>query len=118
MLPVARVTDVPLPDLHYEYELLFVEYTALNDSSRFTSCFLFSWTDKATNPANREEDWEFIISFCDQINKELEGPQIAIRLLAHKIQSPQEREALYALSVSLLLLDFEICVSALQMMPP
>ncbi|XP_064594749.1 ADP-ribosylation factor-binding protein GGA1-like isoform X2 [Liolophura sinensis] len=59
---------------------------------------LESLLNKATNPANREEDWEFIISFCDQVNKELEGPQIAIRLLAHKIQSPQEREALYALS--------------------
>ena len=34
------------------------------------------------------------------VNKELEGPQISVRLLAHKIQSPQEREALYALTVS------------------
>jgi len=40
------------------------------------------------------------MAFCDQINKELEGPQIAVRLLAHKIQSPQEKEALFALSVS------------------
>ena len=40
------------------------------------------------------------MAFCDQVNKELEGPQIAVRLLAHKIQSPQEREALFALSVS------------------
>uniref|UniRef100_A0A4X1V471 Golgi associated, gamma adaptin ear containing, ARF binding protein 3 n=1 Tax=Sus scrofa TaxID=9823 RepID=A0A4X1V471_PIG len=37
--------------------------------------------------------------FCDQINKELEGPQIAVRLLAHKIQSPQEWEAVQALTV-------------------
>jgi hypothetical protein len=29
--------------------------------------------DKATNPSNRQEDWEYIIGFCDQINKELEG---------------------------------------------
>uniref|UniRef100_A0A8C0ZEN0 VHS domain-containing protein n=1 Tax=Cyanistes caeruleus TaxID=156563 RepID=A0A8C0ZEN0_CYACU len=28
---------------------------------------------KATNPSNRQEDWEYIIGFCDQINKELEG---------------------------------------------
>lgn len=47
-----------------------------------------------------EEDWDAIVEFCDQVNRELEGPQIAIRLLAHKIQSPTEREALYALSVS------------------
>ncbi|KAG9466897.1 hypothetical protein GDO78_015922 [Eleutherodactylus coqui] len=60
---------------------------------------LESWLNKATNPCNRQEDWEYIISFCDQINKELEGPQIAVRLLAHKIQSPQEWEALQALTV-------------------
>uniref|UniRef100_A0A8V5HHN1 Uncharacterized protein n=1 Tax=Melopsittacus undulatus TaxID=13146 RepID=A0A8V5HHN1_MELUD len=53
----------------------------------------------ATNPSNRQEDWEYIIGFCDQINKELEGPQIAVRLLAHKIQSPQEWEAVQALTV-------------------
>ncbi|XP_069849139.1 ADP-ribosylation factor-binding protein GGA3 isoform X3 [Dipodomys merriami] len=57
------------------------------------------YEDKATNPSNRQEDWEYIIGFCDQINKELEGPQIAVRLLAHKIQSPQEWEALQALTV-------------------
>ncbi|KPP62751.1 ADP-ribosylation factor-binding protein GGA3-like [Scleropages formosus] len=56
-------------------------------------------TYKATNPSNRNEDWEYIIGFCDQINKELEGPQIAVRLLAHKIQSPQEWEAIQALTV-------------------
>lgn len=58
-----------------------------------------SWLNKATNPSNRQEDWEFIIGFCDQINKELEGPQISVRLLAHKIQSPQEWEAIQALTV-------------------
>ncbi|XP_077183969.1 ADP-ribosylation factor-binding protein GGA3 isoform X2 [Paroedura picta] len=60
---------------------------------------LESWLNKATNPLNRQEDWEYIIGFCDQINKELEGPQIAVRLLAHKIQSPQEWEAIQALTV-------------------
>uniref|UniRef100_A0A8C3S1D6 Golgi associated, gamma adaptin ear containing, ARF binding protein 3 n=1 Tax=Chelydra serpentina TaxID=8475 RepID=A0A8C3S1D6_CHESE len=63
------------------------------------SLFLFFTKDKATNPSNRQEDWEYIIGFCDQINKELEGPQIAVRLLAHKIQSPQEWEAVQALTV-------------------
>uniref|UniRef100_A0A8C3Q2E2 Golgi associated, gamma adaptin ear containing, ARF binding protein 3 n=1 Tax=Chrysolophus pictus TaxID=9089 RepID=A0A8C3Q2E2_CHRPC len=58
-----------------------------------------SCVNKATNPSNRQEDWEYIIGFCDQINKELEGPQIAVRLLAHKIQSPQEWEAVQALTV-------------------
>ncbi|XP_071246489.1 ADP-ribosylation factor-binding protein GGA3-like [Salvelinus alpinus] len=60
---------------------------------------LESWLNKATNPSNRQEDLEYIIGFCDQINKELEGPQIAVRLLAHKIQSPQEWEAIQALMV-------------------
>uniref|UniRef100_A0A7N6AMZ8 Golgi associated, gamma adaptin ear containing, ARF binding protein 3a n=1 Tax=Anabas testudineus TaxID=64144 RepID=A0A7N6AMZ8_ANATE len=58
---------------------------------------LESWLNKATNPSNRQEDWEYIMGFCDQINKELEGPQISVRLLAHKIQSPQEWEAMQAL---------------------
>lgn len=65
--------------------------------SKFSLCYN---ADSATNPVNRDEDWETITKFCEQVNKELEGPQIAIRLLAHKIQSPQEREALYALAVS------------------
>ncbi|KAJ7989748.1 hypothetical protein DPEC_G00307740 [Dallia pectoralis] len=60
---------------------------------------LESWLNKATHPTNRQEDWEYIIGFCDQINKELEGPQIAVRLLVHKIQSPQEWESLQALTV-------------------
>ncbi|XP_054615097.1 ADP-ribosylation factor-binding protein GGA3 [Dunckerocampus dactyliophorus] len=60
---------------------------------------LESWLNKATHPSNRQEDWEYIMGFCDQINKELEGPQIAIPLLVHKIHSPQEWEALQALTV-------------------
>ncbi|XP_056102169.1 ADP-ribosylation factor-binding protein GGA3a isoform X2 [Rhinichthys klamathensis goyatoka] len=60
---------------------------------------LESWLNKATNPSNRQEEWEYIIGFCDQINKELEGPQISVRLLVHKIQSPQEWESLQALTV-------------------
>ncbi|XP_072128195.1 ADP-ribosylation factor-binding protein GGA1 [Mobula birostris] len=55
--------------------------------------------NKATNPLNRELDWDSIKAFCDQLNKELEGPQLATRFLAHKIQSPQEWEAIQALTV-------------------
>ena len=69
-----------------------------------TTKIVFIVTDRATNPMNKDEDWEFIMSFCDQVNKELEGPQIAVRLLAHKIQSPQEKEAIYALVVSFVIL--------------
>uniref|UniRef100_A0A3P8V5N4 Golgi associated, gamma adaptin ear containing, ARF binding protein 1 n=1 Tax=Cynoglossus semilaevis TaxID=244447 RepID=A0A3P8V5N4_CYNSE len=60
---------------------------------------LESRINKATNPLNRETDWSSIHAFCDQLNNELEGPQLATRLLAHKIQSPQEWEAMQALLV-------------------
>uniref|UniRef100_G3NWL4 Golgi associated, gamma adaptin ear containing, ARF binding protein 1 n=1 Tax=Gasterosteus aculeatus aculeatus TaxID=481459 RepID=G3NWL4_GASAC len=55
--------------------------------------------DRATNPLNRDADWSSIHAFCDQLNNDLEGPQLATRLLAHKIQSPQECEAMQALLV-------------------
>uniref|UniRef100_A0A8C7FDS0 Golgi associated, gamma adaptin ear containing, ARF binding protein 1 n=1 Tax=Oncorhynchus kisutch TaxID=8019 RepID=A0A8C7FDS0_ONCKI len=55
--------------------------------------------NKATNPLNRDTDWDSIQAFCDQLNNDLEGPQLATRLLAHKIQSPQEWEAMQALVV-------------------
>lgn len=60
---------------------------------------LESRINKATNPLNRETDWESIQLFCDQLSNEPEGPQLATRLLAHKIQSPQEWEAIQALMV-------------------
>ncbi|XP_064842443.1 ADP-ribosylation factor-binding protein GGA1-like isoform X2 [Oncorhynchus masou masou] len=55
--------------------------------------------NKATNPLNRDTDWDSIQAFCDQLNNDLEGPQLATRLLAHKIQSPQEWEAMQTLMV-------------------
>ncbi|NWU67876.1 GGA2 protein, partial [Pterocles burchelli] len=61
--------------------------------------------DKATDPSIAEENWECIQRFCEQVNAELDGPSLAPRLLAHKIQSPQEREALHALTV------LETCVN-------
>uniref|UniRef100_A0A3Q3WL55 VHS domain-containing protein n=1 Tax=Mola mola TaxID=94237 RepID=A0A3Q3WL55_MOLML len=57
---------------------------------------LESW---ATNPLNKETDWDTIKGFCDQLNNEPDGPQLATRLLAHKIQSPQEWEAMQALTL-------------------
>uniref|UniRef100_A0A3B4B9W4 VHS domain-containing protein n=1 Tax=Periophthalmus magnuspinnatus TaxID=409849 RepID=A0A3B4B9W4_9GOBI len=41
-----------------------------------------------------EDSWETVQAFYQTVN-----PQVALRLLAHKIQSPQEREALKALTV-------------------
>ncbi|NWI29935.1 GGA2 protein, partial [Sula dactylatra] len=61
--------------------------------------------DKATDPSTPEENWECIQRFCDQVNADIEGPSLASRLLAHKIQSPQEMEALHALTV------LETCVN-------
>uniref|UniRef100_A0A4W4FMT8 Golgi-associated, gamma adaptin ear containing, ARF binding protein 1 n=1 Tax=Electrophorus electricus TaxID=8005 RepID=A0A4W4FMT8_ELEEL len=60
---------------------------------------LESRVNKATNPLNRETDWDSIKAFCEQLGNEPEGPQLATRLLAHKIQSPQEWEAMQALMV-------------------
>ncbi|CAL8330116.1 unnamed protein product [Lota lota] len=60
---------------------------------------LESLINKATNPMNKDNDWESIKAFWDQLNNEAEGPQLATRLLAHKIQSPQEWEALQALTL-------------------
>uniref|UniRef100_A0A672ZPT8 Golgi-associated, gamma adaptin ear containing, ARF binding protein 1 n=1 Tax=Sphaeramia orbicularis TaxID=375764 RepID=A0A672ZPT8_9TELE len=60
---------------------------------------LESHINKATNPLNKETDWDNIKGFYEQLNNEPEGPQFAARLLAHKIQSPQEWEAMQALTV-------------------
>ncbi|KAM6905050.1 ADP-ribosylation factor-binding protein GGA1 [Xenentodon cancila] len=60
---------------------------------------LESCINRATNPLNRDTDWSSIHAFCEQLNNDLEGPQLATRLLAHKIQSPQEWEAMQALLV-------------------
>ncbi|XP_010203003.2 ADP-ribosylation factor-binding protein GGA2 [Colius striatus] len=63
------------------------------------------WLNKATDPSVPEENWECIQRFCDQVIADTEGPSLAPRLLAHKIQSPQEVEALHALTV------LETCVN-------
>ncbi|XP_076003990.1 ADP-ribosylation factor-binding protein GGA2-like isoform X2 [Genypterus blacodes] len=60
---------------------------------------LDSWLNQATDPANQEDRWDCIQGFYQLVNQEIDGPQVAIPLLVHKIQSPQEREALQALTV-------------------
>ncbi|XP_035035994.2 ADP-ribosylation factor-binding protein GGA1 isoform X1 [Hippoglossus stenolepis] len=60
---------------------------------------LESRINRATNPLNRDTDWSSINAFCDQLNNDSKGPQLATRLLAHKVQSPQEWEAMQALLV-------------------
>ncbi|KAK5865530.1 hypothetical protein PBY51_019796 [Eleginops maclovinus] len=58
-----------------------------------------SWLNQATDPNNEQDRWDCIQSFYQLVDQETDGPQVAIRLLAHKIQSPQEKEALQALTV-------------------
>ena len=59
---------------------------------------------------NRDIDWDAVAAFCHKVNRDLEGPQTAVRLLVHKIHSPQERESLLALTVfSILCLSDLFC---------
>ena len=53
------------------------------------------------NSSNKLEDVNTIKQFCDAVNANLGGDAavVACRLLAHKIQSPQDREALQSLAV-------------------
>ncbi|XP_075869611.1 ADP-ribosylation factor-binding protein GGA2-like [Nelusetta ayraudi] len=55
--------------------------------------------NQATDPNNLDDRWDCIQDFCQLVNQETDGPQVAVRLLSHKIQSPQEKEALQALTV-------------------
>ncbi|XP_065900010.1 ADP-ribosylation factor-binding protein GGA3-like isoform X2 [Dysidea avara] len=55
--------------------------------------------DKATNPKNRYEDWEFIMAFCDKVNASPEGPQVALKIIPAKMQSKEEKVALLALTL-------------------
>ncbi|XP_072838748.2 ADP-ribosylation factor-binding protein GGA2 isoform X1 [Pogona vitticeps] len=60
---------------------------------------------EATDPGSPEENWEGIQRFSEEVNRDPQGPLAALRLLEHKIQSPQEAEALHALTV------LEVCVN-------
>ncbi|KAA8595279.1 hypothetical protein FQN60_012414 [Etheostoma spectabile] len=60
---------------------------------------LDSWLNQATDPNNQEDRWDCIQGFYQLVNQETDGPQVAVRLLVHKIQSPQEKQALQALTV-------------------
>ena len=39
----------------------------------FCVCMCVCVLEKATNPRNKYEDWEFIMGFCDKVNGELQG---------------------------------------------
>uniref|UniRef100_A0A3B1KH28 VHS domain-containing protein n=1 Tax=Astyanax mexicanus TaxID=7994 RepID=A0A3B1KH28_ASTMX len=54
---------------------------------------------EVTDPNNVCERWNSIQEFYQHVNTQENGPQVALRLLVYKIQSPQEREALQALTL-------------------
>ena len=61
---------------------------------------------QATSPTNTCHDVNTIKQFCDCVTAWPEGPLQASRLLAHKINSPLDKEALQALAV------LEACVKS------
>jgi len=61
---------------------------------------------KATSPIHKSADPNLMNLFCSKVNAEPEGHQQAIRLISHKIQSPQEHEALRTLEL------LEVCVQS------
>ena len=56
---------------------------------------------QATNPTNvvSANNINVIKQFTDAVNMSPEGPVLAARLLGHRMQSPQEQEAVQALAV-------------------
>ncbi|XP_006867299.1 PREDICTED: ADP-ribosylation factor-binding protein GGA2-like [Chrysochloris asiatica] len=75
------------------------EGTEFAERSPGSAAALELWLNKATDPSMSEQDWSAIQNFCEQVNTDPNGSTHAPWLLAHKIQSPQEKEALYALMV-------------------
>ncbi|XP_053333656.1 ADP-ribosylation factor-binding protein GGA2-like [Clarias gariepinus] len=67
--------------------------------------FLLACLNKVTDPENVSERWDCMQEFYQHVNTHPDGPQMATRLLAHKIQSPQEKEALQALTL------LEVCMN-------
>lgn len=55
--------------------------------------------NKAKNTTNRFQDWEFVMSFCDRVSEEPEGPPGAIKVLIDKLKTDDEETQLLALAV-------------------
>ncbi|XP_053711069.1 ADP-ribosylation factor-binding protein GGA3-like isoform X2 [Synchiropus splendidus] len=60
---------------------------------------LDSWLSLATDPNNPADRWGCVQGFYQAVNWMTDGPQVALRLLAEKIKSANQREALQALNV-------------------
>lgn len=69
--------------------------------SQHLSCIVA--LDECTQSTHRAVDAERVAKFCAAVDKDLDGPSTAARLLGHKIQSPQQQESLNALSVCICL---------------
>ncbi|CAF3263735.1 unnamed protein product [Rotaria sp. Silwood2] len=61
---------------------------------------------KTTSPIHKNADPNLMNLFCSKVNSDPEGHHQAIRLIAHKIQSPQEHEALRTLEL------LDVCVQS------
>lgn len=57
------------------------------------------FVDKATNSHNQNVDTAAVEAFCALINKEKDGPHIGAKLLAMRIHSKNEYEALHTLTI-------------------
>ncbi|VDM47139.1 unnamed protein product [Toxocara canis] len=56
------------------------------------------WITRATDPFVTEEDRvKYVDALCERVSEEAEGPQIAVRIFAHKLLSPDQAEAMNAL---------------------
>lgn len=56
---------------------------------------------RATDPFVAEEDRiKYVDALCERIIEEAESPQIAMRILGHKLLSPEQAEAMNTLKVS------------------
>ena len=55
--------------------------------------------NKAKNTTNRFQDWEFVMTFCDRVNEEPDGPPAAIKVLADKLKVPDEDTQFLAIAV-------------------
>ena len=55
--------------------------------------------NKAKNTTNRFQDWEFVMSFCDRVNEEPDGPPAAMKVLADKLKIQDENTQLLAIAV-------------------
>src|SRR4051812_4885817 len=56
-----------------------------------------SYFAKVMSPIKKEADPNMVAQFCQRVNTDIEGPQIALDLITAKMQSQQEWECLVAL---------------------